>query len=138
MGTRELLEQRKAQRREKRRADPPRRPASNSQTAITGTGPGSQLKRICLWFGFKPTKTCPCGDHVRVMDNRGVAWCRGNLRIIEQWIMVERDSRGITCVSVLWGLLVRGYQATDRFMFSISVRGAVRLAIYLAGRHGHA
>lgn len=60
-------------------------------------GVGTELKKILVWFGeaVKPNVACGCELRAAEMDNRGVAWCNANRRVIVRWLMEEWDRRSL-------------------------------------------
>jgi hypothetical protein len=52
-------------------------------------GPGTQLKSMLSWFGFKPTPGCLCNKRARHMDRMGCDWCEKNLDTIVGWLREE-------------------------------------------------
>lgn len=58
-------------------------------------GPGTELKKVLGWLGFKPSTGCSCGSHQREMDRRGVDWCSANIETIVGWLAEEAKAQSL-------------------------------------------
>ena len=61
-------------------------------------GPGTELKRLLKMIGIMATPNCQCNQRAKVMDERGVQWCRDNIEEIVDWLKEESDKRGMLFV----------------------------------------
>lgn len=58
-------------------------------------GPGTELKLLIAWFGYKAGSNCKCTEHANQMDNMGIAWCEENTDTIVEWIEEAAKERSI-------------------------------------------
>lgn len=59
------------------------------------SGPGTELKKILAWLGFKEYTGCQCRSRQRQMDMRGADWCEANLATICDWLREEAEKQSI-------------------------------------------
>lgn len=104
-------------------------------------GVGTELKAILSTLGIKNDAGCRCGDHARVMDERGVTWCEENVETIVGWLRAEAKRRkwwmysDIVARQLVWRAIVRARKPTSQEPFSLD-RGT-RHFLYHMGAFKH-
>lgn len=69
--------------------------------------PGTELKKVLLWFGISPeNKDCKCLHRAAVMDVRGLDWCQRHKDIIVDWLMEAAKQQKKPCTKVAAWLAV--------------------------------
>ena len=58
-------------------------------------GPGTELKKILGYIGFKSSENCSCQAKAKIMNHMGINWCKDNIDIIVQWLKEEADRRNL-------------------------------------------
>ena len=58
-------------------------------------GVGTLLKGGLSALGIRPSAKCRCEEHARMMDRRGVEWCRENRGKIVRWMQEEAEASGL-------------------------------------------
>lgn len=71
------------------------------------TGPGSQLKRMLGRLRIFGGVSCQCLARARLMDARGVRWCKDNVDVIVGWLKEEAAARRLPFMEFAARLLVR-------------------------------
>lgn len=71
------------------------------------SGPGTELKKMLAKIGIKASSTCSCTTRARIMDEKGVQWCRDNVDTIVSWLREEATKRGLPFVDMAGKLLVK-------------------------------
>jgi hypothetical protein len=70
-------------------------------------GPGTELKKMLSKIGIKASPTCSCNTRARIMDEKGVQWCRDNVDTVVGWLREEATKRGLPFVDMAGKLLVK-------------------------------
>jgi len=60
-------------------------PVAQAEPAVTG-GPGTELKKLFVTLGIRPSANCKCNARAREMDQRGCEWCEQNIELIVDWL----------------------------------------------------
>lgn len=60
-----------------------------------GEGPGTELKKLLKTIGITSTPTCSCNQRAKIMNEKGVEWCKDNIDTIVDWLRQESEKRNI-------------------------------------------
>jgi hypothetical protein len=83
----------------------------------SGSGPGTELKKLLAKVGITTKPGCACNKRARVMDEKGCDWCAENLSTITAWLKEEHTRQKImfpfseTAVSLLVRYAIRRARA---------------------------
>lgn len=69
-------------------------------------GPGTELKKLLAKIGIKASPTCSCNTRARIMDEKGIQWCKDNTETIVGWLREEATKRGLPFVDMAGKLLI--------------------------------
>lgn len=56
-------------------------------------GAGTELKALLGMVGIKSTPDCSCNKRAKIMDEKGVQWCKENVPEILSWLQEEARKR---------------------------------------------
>ncbi len=70
-------------------------------------GAGTELKNLIARFGLKPGLNCKCGQHIREMDTKGIAWCVENVYTITEWLREEAERARLPFTKIGARILIR-------------------------------
>lgn len=112
----------------KKQRGPDRRVTRIHPSLSIAGGPGTELAKFALTFGFRfDDPGCQCKFHAYQMDRLGPVWCRHNMPIIEKWLTDELNRRReIGDVSAFMG-----------FVAQMGIPAVINLAINRAESAGH-
>ena len=66
-----------------------------NKNANIGAGVGTELKKLLSFFGIKATNKCSCNARAKIMNEKGINWCKINKNTILSWLKEESEKRGI-------------------------------------------
>lgn len=75
--------------------------------ALSGSGPGTQLKSLLRRIGIVATPNCSCNKRAAIMDERGCDWCAANIDQIDAWLAEEAKKRKLPYLSLAGRALIR-------------------------------
>ena len=75
--------------------------------ALSGAGPGTQLKRLLRRIGITSTPNCSCNKRSKIMDEQGCDWCVANIDAISGWLAEEARKRKLPYVHAAGKMLIR-------------------------------
>lgn len=69
--------------------------------------PGTELKKLISWFGFKGDNGCGCSEHAAKMDHLGPQWCKDNIDTIVGWMVESAKKKSVLgfAVSAIPGMV---------------------------------
>ncbi|NDD53147.1 hypothetical protein EBZ39_04575 [bacterium] len=70
-------------------------------------GAGAELKKLLSKIGIKASPTCSCNARARIMDDKGIQWCKDNVDMIVGWLREEATKRNLPFVDMAGRLLVK-------------------------------
>lgn len=70
------------------------------------SGAGTELKKLLAKVGIKSTPTCSCNTRARIMDEKGIQWCKDNTDMILGWLREEATKRNLPFIDVAGKLLI--------------------------------
>lgn len=56
-------------------------------------GVGSELKTILRYMNIKSTPNCSCNKKAKIMNIKGIEWCKENKNLIVDWLQEEAEKR---------------------------------------------
>lgn len=56
-------------------------------------GVGTELKKLLSYIKITANPNCSCTSRARVMDQKGIQWCRDNKELIITWLEEEAKKR---------------------------------------------
>ncbi len=74
---------------------------------VVDGGVGTELKNLISKLGLKPGLNCKCGQHIREMDTKGIAWCDENVYTITQWLQEEAERARLPFTKIGARILIR-------------------------------
>lgn len=60
-----------------------------------GEGAGTELKKLLSWMNIQSTPNCSCNKRAKLMNDKGIDWCKNNLDEICDWLKEESEKRKI-------------------------------------------
>jgi hypothetical protein len=78
-----------------------------------GQGVGTELKNLLKLIGITSTPNCSCNAKAKLMNEKGIQWCKDNVEMIIGWLKEEADKRNLP-------------------FFSYGAKKLIKLAIYRA------
>ena len=76
-------------------------------SALSGAGPGTQLRRLLRGIGITSTPNCSCNKRSKIMDEQGCDWCEENIDTISGWLAEESKKRKLPYMHAAGKLLIR-------------------------------
>lgn len=70
-------------------------------------GPGTELKKLLSRIGIRAKPNCSCNRRAKVMNEKGVEWCRQNEDVIVGWLREEARKRGLPFIDAAGRMIVR-------------------------------
>ena len=64
-----------------------------------GEGVGTELKLLLSMIGIKSTANCSCIKRAKMMNMKGLAWCKQNKEVILGWMKEEAEARGLPFIA---------------------------------------
>lgn len=74
--------------------------------ALSGSGPGTQLKSLLRRIGIVASANCSCNKRAAIMDERGCDWCEQNIDQIDGWLAEEAKKRKLPYLSMAGRALI--------------------------------
>lgn len=74
--------------------------------ALSGSGPGTQLKAMLSRIGIVASENCSCNKRAAIMDERGCDWCEQNIDQIDGWLAEEAKKRKLPYLSLAGRALI--------------------------------
>jgi len=78
----------------------------NKKTYLNN-GVGTELKKLLSKIGIKATPNCSCNARAKIMDAKGIEWCKENIDIIVGWLKEEAAKRNLPFMEMAGKLLVK-------------------------------
>lgn len=75
--------------------------------AVNKSGPGTELKKMFLSWGIKPSAGCKCNQRSLQMDSWGPDECEQRMEEIIGWLRDEATARGLPFVETVARMFVR-------------------------------
>jgi hypothetical protein len=72
-----------------------------------GQGVGTELKKILGFIGITSTPNCSCNAKAKIMNEKGVEWCKNNIDVIVSWLKEEASKRNLPFYSFIAKKLVK-------------------------------
>ena len=60
-----------------------------------GEGVGTELKKLLSFMNIRATPNCSCNKRAKMMNEKGISWCKKNLDTICLWLKEESEKRKI-------------------------------------------
>ena len=70
-------------------------------------GPGTELKNILGKFGITASPQCSCTQRMKIMNDRGIEWCKDNIEYIVNWLEEEAAKRKLPFMRFIGRKLVK-------------------------------
>jgi len=70
-------------------------------------GPGTELKKLLKMIGITSSPTCSCNTKARIMDDRGINWCKNNEDTIVSWLEEEAKKRRLPFMRIAGKKILR-------------------------------
>ena len=61
----------------------------------SGYGAGTELKKLLSYIGINSTSNCSCNKRAKIMNIKGIQWCKDNKEEILSWMQEEAQRRGL-------------------------------------------
>jgi len=58
-----------------------------------GEGAGTELKKLLSWMNIQATANCSCNKKARLMNEKGIQWCKENKDQVCDWLKEEATKR---------------------------------------------
>jgi hypothetical protein len=78
-----------------------------SQESNIGEGVGTELKKILGFIGINSSPNCSCNAKAKMMNEKGVEWCKNNIDVIVSWLKEEASKRNLPFYSFIAKKLVK-------------------------------
>jgi hypothetical protein len=65
----------------------------NNTPLDIGDGVGTELKNILKLMGITATNNCSCNAKAKIMNEKGIEWCKDNIDTIVGWLQEEASKR---------------------------------------------
>lgn len=75
--------------------------------ALSGAGPGTQLKALLRKLGIASSPNCSCNKRAALMDLNGCDWCEAHIDQIDAWLAEEAKKRKLPYLSLVGKALIR-------------------------------
>jgi len=82
-------------------------PSSQVNDNNVGEGVGTELKKILGFIGITSTPTCSCNAKAKIMNEKGVEWCKNNIDVVVSWLKEEASKRNLPFYSFIAKKLVK-------------------------------
>jgi len=80
---------------------------NTSNTPISGSGAGTELKKLLGKIGIYSSPNCSCNKRAATMDKNGIQWCEDNIDTIIGWLKEEATKRKLPFIEYAAKLLVK-------------------------------
>lgn len=80
---------------------------NNTHEVDIGHGAGTELKKILGFIGITSTPTCSCNAKAKIMNEKGVEWCKNNIDVIVSWLKEEASKRNLPFYSFIAKKIVK-------------------------------
>jgi hypothetical protein len=78
-----------------------------SNTPISSSGAGTELKKLLNKIGIKASPTCSCNKRAISMDKNGIQWCEDNIDTIVGWLKEEATKRKLPFIEYAAKMLIK-------------------------------
>jgi len=58
-----------------------------------GEGVGTEIKKLLAWMNIRPTANCSCNKRAKLLNEKGILWCKENQEAICVWLKEEAINR---------------------------------------------
>lgn len=63
-------------------------------------GVGTEIKKLLSYIGIKSTPTCTCNARAKMLDEKGIQWCKENKETIVSWLEEEAKKRKLPFMKI--------------------------------------
>ena len=82
-------------------------PHKRDDKIYLGIGVGTELKKILSLIGITATPNCSCNAKAKMMNEKGIEWCKSNIDVIVSWLKEEANKRNLPFYSFIAKKLVK-------------------------------
>jgi hypothetical protein len=82
-------------------------PHQRDDKIYLGTGVGTELKKILSLIGITTTPDCSCNAKAKIMNEKGIEWCKNNIDVIANWLKEEAVKRNMPFYSFIAKKLIK-------------------------------